>query len=149
MKLTLTSASPKVDYHPFQGPIDYALATWFLKAECSKGNVTDFFGNACLWPIHNLLSFKSAREWEEHLNNIPHGIPGEKWIFQKILVLTLLARTGTADHSIQYQDVIEVLRFLIGHCLFREHLVYAPVRQWDQDCEPSMRIRNEMHMGNW
>lgn len=98
----LICVRPEVGYYLFEGPMDYALATWFLKAKCSKGNVADFFDNTCLQLIHNMLSFKSAKEWEQRLDNIQYWMPGEEWIYWKMAISTLLTQAGLMDHSIQY-----------------------------------------------
>ncbi len=43
---------------------------------------------------------------------------------------------------VQYQDIIQVIRFLIGHKSFETNLTYASVRQYNDNDE---RIYNEMH----
>ena len=44
--------------------------------------------------------------------------------------------------QIQFRDVLEALRFLLEHQSFADSLIYASIRQYNDD---DSRIYNEMH----
>ncbi len=47
--------------------------------------------------------------------------------------------------QVQYQDIIQDIRFLIDHKSFETNLLYASVRQYNDNDE---KIYNEMHTDN-
>ena len=59
-------------------------------------------------------------------------------------------------YKIYYRDVVEAIRFLIGHKPFAEALAYAPIRNYNTDDphNPSITkqdegIYSEMHTADW
>lgn len=48
---------------------------------------------------------------------------------------------------IYYRNILNVLRFLLGHGLFKKNLHYAPEQHFTLD--GTLRIYNKMHTGKW
>jgi hypothetical protein len=145
---TTTSQSnlPNPPFYPFDSKLDYALAMFFHQRQLTKGDVTAFFQDKRLSPIHELLGFHNADEWHAKLNSIPYGVPIENWKKATVSVPSPLTGVAPQTHELQYQDVETVIRFLLGHTPFKDNLTYCPVRLWN---DSDSRVYTEMWTGDW
>jgi DNA polymerase IIIc chi subunit len=133
-------------YSPFASETDFALAHWFLQAECTQGDIDRFFADKRLEPLHAHASFHSAKEWLELLHKIPCA-SNQDWISVP-LNIDVGPDLGYAprDCTVVFRDIISTIELLIGHPPFKDSLVYEPVRVIDTNNE---RVYNEMHTGEW
>ncbi|MCJ1470748.1 hypothetical protein MMC07_009395 [Pseudocyphellaria aurata] len=135
-------------YYPFNNSSDYALALWFQDTGCTKGDVNNFFKNKLLEPFHIGLerpppfrlglSFKNDR--------IPTGVCNDDWRELELTVETELEGQVPSMVIVQYRNVINAIKFLLGHFPFASDLVYSPICQYNDD---NKRVYTEMHTGDW
>ena len=133
-------------FGPFQSELDYALAMFFHQRQLTKGDVTAFFQDKRLGPIFDLLSFHNADEWYTKLNSIPCGLPIENWKTATVSVPSSITGTVPQPYAVQYQNIENVTRFLLGHTPFKDNLTYSPIRLWN---DSDSRVYTEMWTGDW
>lgn len=138
------------EFWPFDNEEEYLLARWFYRAKVSKGAIDDY----CKDNIGSRdFGFKNAQEWKEKMHQIPWGIVDDGFTKSTFTVRTKHQHEFVeARSSINYRNVIDVLRFLLGHGPFKDNLKYAPERHYagpqTEDAE-NIRIYGEMHTANW
>jgi Plavaka transposase len=137
---------PNSPFFPFDSEVDYALAMFFHQRQLTKGDVAAFFHDQRLAPIFNLLSFRNADEWYAKLNSIPCGLPLDNWRTATVTLASPIADIASQAYPLQYQDVENVIRFLLGHTPFNDNLTYSPVRLWN---DSDSRVYTEMWTGDW
>jgi hypothetical protein len=120
-------------FGPFQSEFDYALAMFFHQRQHTKGDVTAFFQDKRLSPIFDQLSFHNADEWYAKLNSIQHGLSLENWKTATVTVPSSITGAGPQPYAVQYQNVENVVRFLLGHTPFKDNLTYNPIRLWNDN----------------
>ncbi len=71
---------------------------------------------------------------------------------KSISIRSVITDVGSKEYLMYYLDIIPAIRFLIGHQLFAQHMVYAPVQRYSTDNlenpevdEEDERIYWEMH----
>ena len=116
------------------------------KYKLTKGAVDAFFRDADLEAMHEGLSFRNADDWLEQLHRIPHGISNDGWTTDEFSITSDVSGLTDIDYNLHYRDVLEVMRFLLGHEPFQDNLVYAPVRVKTLD---DVRVYTEMNTGDW
>jgi Plavaka transposase len=130
---------------PFNDQLDYALAHYFAESETTKRNIDRFLTNPLMKPITEKLSYRNADEWMEKLSDIPWGIPDDKWTEHKFELESGLEKIAGQNLTIQSRNVIDCLRFFMGHPGFRENQTYQPSRIYNQNND---RVYNEMYTDN-
>ncbi|MCJ1466075.1 hypothetical protein MMC07_004694 [Pseudocyphellaria aurata] len=143
-------------YYPFNNLANYALALWFQDTGCTKGDVNNFFKNKLLEPFHiglersppfrSGLSFKNGEEWLSQLDRIPTGVRNDDWRELELTVETELEGQVPSMVIVQYGNVINAIKFLLGHFPFASDLVYSPICQYNDD---NKRVYTKMHTGDW
>lgn len=135
-------------FAPFAGETDFAMASWLLQSQCTKGDINRFLKDTRLEGMHGQLSYKNATELFGLLHKLRHGIRNPTWNESTIVLQPDMHPEGRREYSVQYQDIVSAIRFLIGHRPFRDNLAYAPVRQFTDEGK-TCRAYNEMHTGDW
>lgn len=143
-----SDTTTKSTLYPFMGVADFAIASWFLRARLSKGQINDFLHEPALATLHSHISFRNHDDFIQLVHAIPHGIPDDKWLERRIRVQNSIADVKSSEYIVRYRCVTDVIRFLLGHIPFKDHLSYAPVRRFTTD-EPATRVYDEMHTGDW
>ena len=57
-------------YHPFHDETDYALARFFSNAGVTDLEVDDFFNDARLKSLHQFISFRNGKEWQQKMQDL-------------------------------------------------------------------------------
>lgn len=139
-------SNPGSLYYPFVSETDFALASWFTKSKTSKGHVDDFMKDPRLHVMSENCSFRTAENWRQKMHNIPWGIKDDHWTAHNIHVDSNIVGVKSKEYTIYYRDVVETIRFLLGHGPFKDSLTYAPQRHYTLE---GRRVYNEMHTGDW
>jgi hypothetical protein len=95
--------------------------------------------------FHEQLNFKNENEWLCQLNNVIE-ISNNKWIEQNINISFEINDELNDVVQIQYRDIMKEIKFFIEHSSFSANLLYAFIRQFNDDNE---RIYFEMHIEDW
>ena len=108
-------------FYSFNGQLDYALAYYFANLEITKRNVDKFLTNLLMKPITKNLSYCNADEWIEKLSAISWGISDDKWNEHKFELENKVNKIVGQSLTIQSRNVIDCLRFFMGHTGFRQN----------------------------
>ncbi len=65
-------------FYPFNDQLDYAVTTYFVESETTKGNVDRFLCDLLIAPLTKKLYYRNTNEWIEKLSNILWSIPNNK-----------------------------------------------------------------------
>lgn len=145
-KFNSRESDPKSLYYPFISEHDFALASWFTKSKTTKGRMDEFLRDPRLRAMNGSCSFRGADDWRVRMHEIPWGIKNDQWQATKIRIDSKIADMKSTEHIIYHRDIIETIRFLLGHGPFKDNLTYAPERHYLAD---GARVYNEMHTGDW
>lgn len=110
------------------GDLDIKMALWFHNQQMTKGNVTSFFKESTLNPMHDMLGFHTAKQWLDRLDAIPHGISIKNWKKSNVGIPMGTTQKHMKHIYYHYQGVKEVIQFLLGHHPFEKNLTYAPIQ---------------------
>jgi len=115
----------------------FKLASWFIESKVSKTRINDYLSNG----IGNWISVGySSMHWLENLLRHSHRYsPYLQWLEGHV-------EDGQRTLPFFYRNVLDCVRYLLGQVAYRDDLVYAPRREYDQS---GQRIYAEMHMADW
>jgi hypothetical protein len=122
---------------PFSCAQAFKLASWFLESKVSKTRINEYFSSG----IGNSTSvgYSSMHTLENHLRHLdPYG-PYLQWFEGHV-------EDGQRTLPFFYRDILDCVRYLLRQIAYRDDLVYAPCREYDQSGE---RIYAEMHTADW
>ncbi len=136
----------KNKYESFQSEKNYAFAHWLHQSENSKKDVDKFFQDSRLNKFHQELSFKNDDQWLNKLNKITTNIQKNTWLKQDLIIVSKIDDEFDEIVTIQYRDVMKMIKFFINHSSFRANLTYASIRQFNDNDE---RVRTKMHIEDW
>ena len=122
---------------PFACAQGFKLASWFIESKVSKTRINDYFSNG----IGNSTSagYSSMHTLENLLRHLdPYG-PYLQWFEGHV-------EDGQRTLPFFYRDVLDCVRYLLRQIAYRDDLVYAPRREYDQS---GQRIYAEMHTADW
>ena len=136
----------KGEFFPFLNAHEYALAQWFREEKITKGGRHRFFNDPRLEPVHRLLSFKNTDQLLDREGNIPFGIEDDGWTRDVISIQSNIEGTASKEYTLLYRGIIKALRFLLGHRPFKEDMVFAPVRQYNNN---DKRVYTDIYTGDW
>jgi hypothetical protein len=131
--------------YPFQSKFDYFFATWLRSSGISKGNVDRLLKDPRAAILVQHLSFDSGSEWHERVGALSHGMKPD-WKITNLSVQSEFTGQKEQENVIIYQNVIEAVKFLLGHQPFKENLVYEPVRHTKDTGD---RLYSEMNTAEW
>lgn len=133
-------------FSPFQNSTDYGVAMYFHRRQLTKGDVDDFLRDESMQSLVDQLSFKNADEWRTKLLEIPDGLPLGNWSSAVATIETGVIGLSASHYKFYYQNIENVIRFLLGHTPFKDNLVYTPVRAFNEN---ERRVYTEMHTADW
>lgn len=87
------------------------------------------------------LSFHTANSLHDKVDSLPDDMP---WSSQNIV----FTDRPQEKHLIQYRNVIDAIKALLGDPALSKHLVYRPSRVFT-DSSRTRRIYSEMWTGTW
>ena len=132
-------------HHPFLSSCDYSFALWLRSSGVSKGSVDRLLKNRQCGPLLQHLSFRNGREWHEKLESLSLGVQ-PLWYKVTFSIEPEYVGQSIQTYELLHQDILEAVRFLLGHQPFLECLSYAPVRNYNDE---GARIYSEMHTAEW
>ncbi len=133
-------------FPPFNNQLDYILAHYFAESEITKRNVDKFLFNPLMKLITKKLSYCNVDKWLEKLSAKSWGILDDKWTEHNLELKSGVDKIVVQSLTIQSRNVIDCLRFFMGHPGFWENQTYQPFHIYNQNDD---RVYNEMYAGNW
>ena len=152
----LGSTRDDMIYHPFQSREDYGHSQWFMDSKISKGQIDSFLRSpltnpkvtttSCGSHQQPRFSYANAAEWQRRVDQIPYGIEGDQWQNTGLRIQSDVDGVPSINGVVHYRNILDILRFLLGHQAFRDDLTYMPTRVFNRKGE---RVYTEMHTGDW
>jgi len=142
-------AETKADrFYPFANEASWSLAKFFFEQRMTKTAIEAYLKSEDIMANQKEeIMFLNAEHYRQLVHNgIPWGIYGDGWTVDTLRVPSNVDMADDFEYKIYYRDVIEVVRFLMGHKPFKDNLTWAPIRVEDED---HTRVYNEMHTGEW
>ena len=122
---------------PFSCAEAFKLASWFIESKVSKTRINEYFSSG----IGNstLVGYSSMHTLENHLRHLDRYGPYLQWFEGHV-------EDGQRTLPFFYRDILDCVRYLLRQIAYRDDLVYAPCREYDQS---GQRIYAEMHTADW
>jgi len=113
------------------------LASWFIERKLSKTRINDYFSNG----IGNStsVSYSSMHTFENLLRHLDPYCPYLQWLEGHV-------EDDQRTLPFFYRNLLDCVRYLLRKIAYRDDLVYAPRREYDQS---GQRIYAEMHTADW
>lgn len=118
-------------YYLFASATNYALAHWFLHSRYTQEFINRFFQDKRLKKIHDLLSFKNAKQLYQLINNISRNILNDKWLWYSFEITFEVINVSAKKYYVEYRDVMLIIQFLIDHSSFADKLTYTSIQQYN------------------
>lgn len=142
----LESSDERRHYFPFKSSKDYGFSQWAHHGKLAQSHVDSYLKNESINTRPQEFSYKNASEWRNQLHRIPYGIPKDHWHVRTFKIAREIDDLEDIECDVYRRDVLDVVRFLLGHKPFKDDLVYAPVRR---ESEENGRTYTEIHTGDW
>jgi len=122
---------------PLASAQGFKHASWFIVSKVSKTRINDYFSNG----IGNSTSvrYSSMHTLENLLRHLDPYSPYLQWLEGH-------GEDGQRTLPFFYRNVLDGVRYLLRQIAYRNDLVYAPPREYDQS---GQRIYAEMHTADW
>jgi len=130
----------------FSNEKDFSLAQWFLNAKVSSEDINQYFKISFQKTHHVNCIFKNANQFKDILHNIFYKIFDDNWFETSLKISSMNSEIETNIFKIQYKNVINILKFLLRHCLFASNLKYASIKVYNIS-ENQMYMK--MHIDIW
>ena len=108
-----------------------------MKSKLAKTRIDDYFGKGLGGMERGL--FRSAYSLEKQLETLDP--------FREYLSWTeTTLESGEQSTTFYYCNIVSCVRYLIRQVAYKEHIVYAPIREYDSNGD---QLYTEMHTADW
>lgn len=122
---------------PFTNAQGFKLASWFIESKVPKSRINNYFSSGLGNPAS--VGYSSMYTLENHLQSLdPFGLYLQ-WLEGQV-------EDGMRTLPFFYRNILDCVRYLLRQITYRDDLVYAPRREYDQ---AGQRIYAEMHTADW
>jgi len=139
--LAATSKLLDDPWFPFANAHDFKQARWMIQSNLAKGHIDQYFREGLC--TTNEVSFTSGWTLHRSLDRMYPELGEASWKSRDVVTVI-----GGKERSIPFyfRNPLACVAYLIKQPCFRDHLFYAPVRQYDGSGE---RMYSEMHTAEW
>ena len=133
-------------WSPFSCEEEYRLAHWCVKHNLSRAAINELFRNPTMATISN---FTSSHTLFKRLNEMSYAMGIDSWKSGKVCYNRLADPNNLRDDDYTrffYRNPVECIEFLMQQPAFREHMSYAPAKEFN-DAEE--RIYSEVKSSDW
>jgi len=133
-------------WSPFSCEQEYRLAHWYVKHNVSRAAVNELFRNPTMATVSN---FTSSHTIINQLNEISYTMGIDSWKSSTVCYKCLADPNNLPDddYTVLFScNPGECIEFLMKQPAFREHMPYAPAKEFD-DAEE--RIYSEVKSSDW
>lgn len=153
-----TADNPESElWRPFDSELDWQVGSWAIKEEVHQGAVDRLLSipGVRLHTFNSSINTDALFQFREKLGLSYHNMHALLQKVDSMLArakwreewLTFKDRPGER-HLIQFRDIIEAIRALLGNPAHADHIVYRPSKLFS--CSAcSNRIYTEMWTGKW
>jgi len=122
---------------PFASAQGFKLASWFIESKVSKTQINDYFSHG----IRNStpVGYSSRHMLDNLLRHLDPYSLYLQWLEGHV-------EHGQRTLPFFYRNVLDCVRYLLRQIAYRDDLIYAPRREYDQS---GQRIYAGMHTADW
>ena len=128
-------------WFPFANAHDFKQARWMILSNLAKTHIDQYFREGLC--TTNEVSFTSGWTLHRSLDRMYPELGEASWRSHD--VVTVVGNT-TGSIPFYFRDPLACVAYLMKQPCFRDHLVYAPIREYDPTGE---RMYSEMHTAEW
>ena len=133
----LNQAMLEEPWSPLSSEHDFNLASWFVQSKVAKTRIEDYFSKGLGGMERG--SFRSTYSLEKQLETLEP--------FREYLSWTeATLESGEQSTTFYYRNIVSCVRYLIRQVAYKEHMVYAPIREHDSNGD---QLYSEMHTAEW
>ena len=125
---------------------EYQLVHWCVKHNLSRAAIDELFRNPTMATVSN---FTSSHTLFKRLNEMSYTMGIDSWKSGKVWYNHLADPRNLRDDGYTgffYCNSVECIEFLMQQPAFREHMSYAPAKEFN---EAEERIYSEVKSGDW
>jgi hypothetical protein len=133
-------------FRPFRSKEEYQLARWTVKHRLPKAAINDL---TTISGINNVSSATSAYTLFKAIDSIPSDLDVNSWQRKFICFDMERDRKSLPNDQLTpfwYGDPVRCIEFLMQQPSFKEDMVYAPVREYNEAGE---RMYSEINSSDW
>ena len=124
-------------WSPLSSERDLNLASWFVPSKLAKTRIDDYFSKGLGGMERG--SFRSANSLEKQLETLDPFRESLSWTEATL-------ESGEQSTTFYYRNIVFCVRYLIRQGAYKEHMVYAPIREYDSN---GFQLYSEMHTADW
>lgn len=124
-------------WRPFHTLDDFKLANWFITSKVPRARIDEYFATGLSKSASPC--FRSAYKLDQYITALDPYQHFLEW------------KEGTYTHddghsTFFYRDMVQCVEYLLSQPAYRDDIVYAPVREYNETGE---RLYSEMHTADW
>jgi Plavaka transposase len=130
-------------YTPFASAFEFNLAHWFVDSGIPKTRINSYFNRNLCTMQEPEINFRSGHTLQQLLErmDLEYGIA--PWVSAQA---TAVISGETHKIPFFYRDPLDCIRFLLKQPPYRDYLVFAPMRQFNESGE---RVYTDMYTADW
>jgi len=129
-------------WYPFSNPHEFKHARWMIESSLSKSSIDRYFRDGLC--TSSEIGFTSGWTLYQQLDRMYPELGPDSW---KVHEANWSLTAGTSRRTTYYyRSPLSCIEYLLKQPCFRNHLVYAPVREYNESGE---RMYSEMHTADW
>ena len=129
-------------WYPFSNPHEFKQARWMIESSLSKSSVDRYFCDGRC--TSSEVAFTSGWTLYKQLDRMYPELGPDSWKIHEANWSLDVGRSRRTTYY--YRSPLSCIEYLLKQACFRDHLVYAPVREYNQAGE---RMYSEMHTADW
>ena len=133
----LNQAMLEEPWSPFSSERDFNLDSWFVQSKVAKTRIDNYFGKGLGGMERG--SFRSACWLGGRLGTL--GLFGGCLSWAGAIL-----KSGEQSTTFYYRNIVSCVRYHIVQVAYKEHMVYAPIREYDSNGD---QLYWEMHTADW
>ena len=132
----------ELPWYPFANAHEFKQARWMIESTISKTNIDRYFRDGLC--TSSDVAFTSGWTLYQQLDKMNPELGPNSWTVRE--ANWSLAGGSNRRTTYYYRSPLSCIKYLLKQPCFREHLVYTPVREYNEAGE---RMYSEMHMADW
>lgn len=129
-------------WYPFSNPHEFKQARWMVESRLSKSNIDRYFRDGLC--TSSEVAFTSGWTLYQQLDRMYPKLGPDSWSVHEA---NWSLPGGASRHTTYYyRSPLSCIQYLLKQPCFRNHLIYAPVREYN---EPGEWMYSEMHTADW
>ncbi len=130
-------------FRPFSSKQEYQIASWCIKNSISRTAIDELLG---IQGFQHLTNTTSAHRLFNKIDDMHYPLDESSWEQGYVCFDRLEDPNIEQTVPFWYRNPVECIEFLLQQPAYRDHMVYAPVREYNEEGE---RMYSELHTSNW